>query len=68
VTIVRINIGQCGIALNNGIVELLLPGTHARNSAAFEYKRAVSLDAELIEQGPIKIFIVGPPFFTWKLF
>jgi len=58
VTIVRINIGQCGIALNNGIVELLLPGVHARNSAAFEYQRSVSLDSELIEQGPIKIFIV----------
>ena len=58
ITIVRVPIGQCGLAQANTSVELLLPGVHVRNSAAFKFVGHRNLDDDLIEQGPIKIFIV----------
>jgi len=58
VTIVRVPVGKMGLVLNNGNVELLIPGVHARNAAPWVFQKLVSLDQDLIELGPLKIFIV----------
>ena len=58
VTIVRVPIGSIGLAMNNSLAEILLPGVHCRNNAAFNFQNFEKLDKEMIEFGPIKIFIV----------
>jgi len=56
--IIRIPDGSCGLAMNNGNVEILLPGVHARNSTMFNFQEVKKLDSPLIELGPIHMFIV----------
>jgi hypothetical protein len=56
--IIRIPDGSCGLAMNNGNVEILLPGVHARNSTMFQFQEVKKLDSPLIELGPIHMFIV----------
>ena len=58
VTICRVPQGQIGLAYNNARVEILLPGVHCRNDAAFRFDRLAKMDEELIEFGPIKFLIV----------
>jgi len=58
VTIVRIPDGSIGIATDNGIPQLLLPGRHVRTTAAFKFLSSPSLEDEVITVGPIKIFTV----------
>jgi regulator of protease activity HflC (stomatin/prohibitin superfamily) len=57
-SIVRVPIGQCGLAFCDGLVQILLPGVHGYNNAAFRFQGLASLDSDLIAHGPIKIFIV----------
>lgn len=58
VTIVRVNNGFIGLALSNGLPELLLPGIHARRSGTFKFKEMADTAKELIDFGPVKIFTV----------
>lgn len=58
VTIVRINEGELGFAMDAGQPQLLLPGVHARKNATFIFERSVSVERELIVYGPIKLVIV----------
>lgn len=58
VSIIRVPIGKIGLAYCNSQVELLLPGVHVRNNAAFKFQCCAKLDSEIIDFGPIKIFIV----------
>ena len=54
VTIVRISQGCIGTAMNNTRLELLLPGTHCRNSGTFQYEKSYALDNKLLEFNQIK--------------
>jgi len=44
--------------LNDALPEILLPGLHVRNNAAFIFGSLQATDQELIEYGPIKLFSV----------
>ncbi|AYV81013.1 MAG: SPFH domain / Band 7 domain containing protein [Harvfovirus sp.] len=62
ITIVRIPKGWVGLAVNATMPEVLLAGTHCRNSGTFQYKGASNLQTELIEYDPIKFLTVPTGF------
>lgn len=58
VTIVRVNEGELGMALDGARPQVLLPGTHIRNQGTFKFKDFFPVHRELIEFGPIKFMMV----------
>jgi len=58
ITIVRVQEGSVGLALNGAAPEVLLPGLHIRNNAAFKFERTVGIDEELIQFYTIKLLTV----------
>jgi regulator of protease activity HflC (stomatin/prohibitin superfamily) len=58
VTIVRIPQGCIGTATDNTKLELLLPGTHCRNSGTFKYDKTYPLNNNLVEFRQIKILTI----------
>ena len=43
--IVRVPIGQCGLAYVDSLVQILLPGVHAFNNATFQFMGCATLDS-----------------------
>ena len=58
INIIRVSRGQIGCGWNDGLPELLCPGRHVRNSAAFKFVGLFPVTQELITFGPIKILTV----------
>lgn len=58
ISIIRIPQGFIGLAFNNALPEVLLPGLHVRKSAGFKFVSTNSLQNELIMSGPIKFLTV----------
>ena len=58
VTIVRIPQGCIGTATDNTKLEILLPGTHCRNSGTFKYSETYPLNNKTIEFSQIKILTI----------
>lgn len=58
VTIVRIPQGCIGTAIDNTKLEILLPGTHCRNSGTFKYSKTFQLNNDQINFNQIKILTI----------
>jgi len=58
ISIIRVPEGKLGFCLNDALPEILLPGLHVRNNAAFIFGSLEAVDQELITYGPIKMFAV----------
>jgi regulator of protease activity HflC (stomatin/prohibitin superfamily) len=58
ISIIRVQQGHFGFAMNDGEPEVLLPGLHVRNKAAFKFAFAASAGELMTTFGPVKIFLV----------
>mmetsp|Transcript_38108 Transcript_38108/g.74947 ORF Transcript_38108/g.74947 Transcript_38108/m.74947 type:complete len:521 (-) Transcript_38108:239-1801(-) len=58
ISIIRVPQGYVGMAINNALPEVLLPGLHVRKSAGFKFVQTSSLAEQLISCGPVKILTV----------
>ena len=58
ISIVRIPQGSLGFANNNSQPEVLLPGVHVRNDAAFKYVTSTDINNDTYQFGPLKLVTV----------
>ena len=58
ITIVRISQGCIGFAMNNTQIEILLPGTHCKNSGTYRFVKEFQLNNELIQFKQVKILTI----------
>eukprot|EP01111_Echinosteliopsis_oligospora_P005129 TRINITY_DN1832_c2_g1_i1.p1 TRINITY_DN1832_c2_g1~~TRINITY_DN1832_c2_g1_i1.p1 ORF type:complete len:805 (-),score=239.67 TRINITY_DN1832_c2_g1_i1:156-2570(-) len=59
-SIIRINKGKYGLAIDNGCPKILQEGVHVKNSRFFNYDSEVAANQRHIQHGTIHIIIVPP--------
>merc|ERR1719450_1541484 len=60
ISFVRVRPGTIGLATDNGMPVLLLPGQHIYNEPNFEFKEFKSINENVIANGPLKLIRVPP--------